>query len=122
MKASPSKYAYREVDKSVALRAELQYNRQAHREREKYFIKQVVDLKKMIAEERAAQSKLKQKHEEELTKFQQSIMQQFNNELETREAAFQARQQRELEDAKKSFMIELTKVQVNLVKRILCSN
>lgn len=96
----------------------MQSNRQAHREREKHFIKQVVDLKKIIAEERDAQSKLEQKHKEELTKFQQSIMQQFNNELETREAAFQARQQRELEDAKKSFMIELAKVQVNLMKRI----
>jgi hypothetical protein len=122
VKASPSKYAYREVDKSFSLRAELQSNRQAHREREKYFIKQVVDLKKMIAEERAAQLKLKQKHDEELTKFQQSIMQQFNSELEARGAAFQERQQRELEDAKKAFMIELAKVQVNLVKRIPCSN
>jgi cytidylate kinase len=76
----------------------------------------------MIAEERAAQLKLKQKHDEELTKFQQSIMQQFNSELEARGAAFQERQQRELEDAKKAFMIELAKVQVNLVRRIPCSN
>jgi inhibitor of KinA sporulation pathway (predicted exonuclease) len=122
VKASPSKYAYREVNKSVTLRAELQYDRQAYREREKRFIKQVIDLKKMVAEEKAAQAKLKQKYEEELTRFQQSIMQQFNNELESRGAAFQARQQRELEDAKKSFMIELAKVQVNLMKCISCGN
>lgn len=114
MKAAPSKYAYREVDKSFALRTELQTDRQAHRDREKRSIKQVIELKKTIAEEKAAQSKLKQKHEEEFTKFQQLMMQKFNSELESREAAFQARQQRELEDLKKSFMIELAKVRVNL--------
>lgn len=101
----------------------MQIDRQAHRDREKRLIKQAIELKKAIAEEKAAQSKLKQEHKEELTKLQQLMMQQFNSELESREAAFQARQQRELEDLKKSFMIELAKVQVNLEKyTIFCSN
>jgi len=81
-------------------------------------LKQTVDLKKQVAEEKAAQLEMKQRHTEEFIRFQDSLLQKLSNEMASREAGFRAHQQAELERMRKSLAEELAKVQVSPVKRL----